>query len=250
MFRSFARHSLAPICAASMFAVSLLPACSDAAAAAVTPTTSPSIATATQINRALLATRVCLDAEALAAAGVNSNAVGTVMSALHNTATALGTPLSELDAACVTARTARNAVERKIQSGSATQQEIESLAGLEQALTTTESARDSALNSIFNSAIAGLSSEQRTTLATLRANRGWKVSTEFLVVSRAEEQWIALRDALSNERVAAKNGDTPNTACQTLLAIERANASVAAAKASLDTNLASLQQAWNSATSG
>ncbi|MCC7013298.1 MAG: hypothetical protein IT454_12105, partial [Planctomycetes bacterium] len=54
---------------------------------------------------------------------------------------------------------------------------------------------------------------------------------------------------LSNERTAAKNGDTPNATCQSLLATERAGASVAAAKAALDTNGSSVTSAWNAATS-
>jgi len=126
--------------------------------------------------------------------------------------------------------------------------EIAEFPAQEQALANAQATRDGALASLFTSGSAGLTSTQRASLTAIRANRSWKLPTEFLVVSRTEAEWIALRDALSNERTAAKNGDTPNATCQALLGTERAVAAVASARASLDTNLSSVTSAWNAAT--
>lgn len=240
---------------AAAFSACLLLAtsCTNPATAAVAPSMPPPSPRATMPSfegqHALLATRVGLDADSLAAAGVTSGSVASIIATLITAEVNLPTPLAQLDEAYSSARAARNAAERKIHSGSATQQEIDAFAGLESALASAEAARNGALDSLFASATANLTSAQRASLTSIRAHRSWKLPTEFLVVARTEAEWIALRDALSNERTAAKNGDTPNATCQSLLATERAGASVAAAKAALDTNGSSVTSAWNAATS-
>ncbi|MCC7014854.1 MAG: hypothetical protein IT454_19990 [Planctomycetes bacterium] len=256
MFSSSARASLVSLTGCALaFATLLAPSCSNAATAASTtnfavasPPSSVPSATTTAGELAVLATRVGLDAEALAASGVVSGSVASLVASLAVAEGDLPTPLSQLDAAYTSARSALRAAERKIQGGTASASEVSEFPSLEQALATAQTARDGALDSLFASAAAGLTSTQRATLSAIRANRSWKLSTEFLVVSRTEAEWIALRDALSNERTAAKNGDTPNSGCQSLLGTERANSSVAAAKTALDTNLSSVTSAWNAAT--
>ncbi len=68
------------------------------------------------------------------------------------------------------------------------------------------------------------------------------------MVNREQTEWVAVRDALANEKIAAKLGDTPDQAAQSALSTWRANGSVSAARVSLDTNLASVTTAWNNAT--
>ncbi|MBK8172698.1 MAG: hypothetical protein IPK60_20505 [Sandaracinaceae bacterium] len=197
-----------------------------------------------------LAIRAGLDAEALAAVGATSNQTGSVVSALASAHANLAVPISALDATATTARVARDAAQRKIRSGAGSQQEIEGFPALETALTTAESARASALAALRASATAGLSGAQRSDLDTIESNRRWKMPIEFLVIERSDAEWLSLRNALSNERISAKYEDEANGTLQATLAAARADERVAAAKASLETNLASLQQAWNSATSG
>jgi hypothetical protein len=55
---------------------------------------------------------------------------------------------------------------------------------------------------------------------------------------------------LSNERISAKYGNEPDASMQATLSSARANQTVAAAKASIVANLATLTTAWNSATTG
>ncbi len=89
---------------------------------------------------------------------------------------------------------------------------------------------------------------QRETLTAIRANAHWKLPTEFLVVERTEAEWVELRAALANERIAARNEEAPNEQRQALLGTARANPAVAAAKTALDANLATVKQSWNTVT--
>lgn len=254
MFSLTARASLARLTGCALgFSMLFAPACSNAATAA--PTTNFAVASppssalrTTTTNLAVLATRVGLDAESLTASGVTSGSVASLVAALAVAEGDLPTPLAQLDATYTSARASVRAAERKIQGGTATASEIAEFPAQEQALANAQATRDGALASLFTSGSAGLTSTQRASLTAIRANRSWKLPTEFLVVSRTEAEWIALRDALSNERTAAKNGDTPNATCQALLGTERAVAAVASARASLDTNLSSVTSAWNAAT--
>ncbi|MBK8172716.1 MAG: hypothetical protein IPK60_20595 [Sandaracinaceae bacterium] len=179
-----------------------------------------------------------------------SNQTGSIVAALALAHTNLATPISALDAAATSARIARDAAQRKIRSGAGSQQEIEGFPALEAALNTAESLRASALASLRASATAGLSGAQRANLATIESNRRWKLPIEFLVIERSDAEWLSLRNALSNERISAKYEGEANGTLQAILSAARADERVAAAKTALDTNLTSLQQAWNAATSG
>ena len=92
---------------------------------------------------------------------------------------------------------------------------------------------------------------QRATLTQIRANRAVDHSQgfpiEFQVASRTEAQWVALRDALANEKQAIKYPDTLDQDAQTLLSTTRAEGAVAAARTALDANLPAVQTAWNTA---
>jgi hypothetical protein len=192
--------------------------------------------------------RTGLTPEALAAAGLGEASTMSVGGAAQLANTGLVTSLRDLDHAVGQARNARDAAERKIQSGKASPEEVAAFPGLEQAFATASAARDTAVNGLFAAATEGLNSTQRATLTAIRANAHWKLPTEFLVVERTEAEWVELRAALANERIAARNEEAPNQQCQALLGTARANPAVAAAKTALDTNLATVKQSWNTVT--
>jgi hypothetical protein len=211
---------------------------STAATALATPTRPATV------NLQVALIRCGLDADALAAVGATTNQLSTLVGLAT---TQLGNaPLEPFDSAVASAQTARDAAQRKIQSGLASPEEVEAFPGLESTLASAVSARDTALTALFTAAAANLNSGQRTTLAAIRANRSWKLPIEFLTFNREEVDWVELRNALANERVAAKNSTTPNSECQTLLATERARTEVAAAKTAYDSNIATLRTAFNS----
>jgi hypothetical protein len=203
---------------------------------------------ATELQVALL--RAGLSAESLTAAGVSSQQVSTIVTNARNEFAAQPTLISAADAAYAAAHMALDALQRKIASGLATQEEIASLATLTTALTTAQAQRQSALDTLVAAATQSLAPTPISRLHTIAANHSWTLPIEFLTVERAETEWIALRNALSNERIAAKYGDEPNAACQSLLSTARANPTVAAAKASMVANLATVSTAWDSATTG
>ncbi len=192
--------------------------------------------------------RTALTPEALAAAGLGEAGTMSVGGAAQLANAGLATSLRELDHAVGQARNARDAAERKIQSGKASPEEVAAFPGLEQAFAATSAARDTAVNGLFAAATEGLNSTQRATLTAIRANAHWKLPTEFLVVERTEAEWVELRAALANERIAARNEEAPNQQCQALLGTARANSAVAAAKTALDTNLTVVKQSWDTVT--
>ena len=192
--------------------------------------------------------RTGLTPEALAAAGLGEAGTMSVGGAAQLANAGLVSSLRDLDHTVGPARNARDAAERKIQSGKASPEEIAAFPGLEQAFATASAARDTAVNGLFAAATEGLNSTQRATLTAIRANAHWKLPTEFLVVERTEAEWVELRAALANERIAARNEEAPNQQCQALLGTARANPAVAAAKTALDANLATVKQSWDTVT--
>jgi hypothetical protein len=206
----------------------------------------PVALSATDVQVALL--RAGLSAQTLTAAGVSSQQVSTIVTNAKNELVAHPTRISEDDAAFASARASADALERKIESGLATQQEIASYASATTALESAQSERAAALDAVFSAATVSLNQTQIALLQKMQANRAWKMSTEFLTVDRTEAEWLGLRDALSNERIAAKYGNEANAGCQALLSTARANPTVAAAKASMVANLATVSSAWDVAT--
>jgi hypothetical protein len=211
------------------------------------PRQSPPVS-ASDLQVALL--RAGLGAETLTAAGVSSQEVSTIVTNAKNELVAHPTRISEDDAAFASARASADALGRKIESGQASQQEIASYATATAALESAQSERAAALDAVFSAATVSLNQTQIGLLQKMQANRAWKMSTEFLTVDRTEAEWLGLRDALSNERIAAKYGNEANAGCQTLLSTARANQTVAAAKASMVANLATVSSAWDVATAG
>lgn len=183
--------------------------------------------------------RAGLDAEALAAAGISANHASTV--ALNAKALIQAAPnaLANADLAYSSARSAADALQRKIQSGKATQDEIAGYPGLSALADTKKTARDAAVNSIFDAATHGLDPAAIARLQTIRTNRAaWSAPIEFLVVNRTEKEWVKLRDALANERISAKYEEPADQALAAQLATWRADSSVASAKAAVNSNLA------------
>jgi hypothetical protein len=194
------------------------------------------------------AIRAGLDAKALAAAGVSAQSTSTIITNVNAYLLDHGTDLSLADSAYAGARNESDRLQRKIQSGQGTQEDVGSYQTQVAALATATTQRQAALDAIFNAGTANLSEGQKTTLSTIRTNRAaWDSPLEFLTVNRTEIEWVHLRDCLTNERVAVEYPDNLDQAMQAELGTWRANQSVAAAITSLGTNLSSVTSTWNSA---
>ena len=203
------------------------------------------------VNTPALSVALCrleLTPEHLASVGATQLQVVELAGAVQSFLATQSPSISDHDQLVGQARVECDVVRHKIQEGRASPGEIAGFSGLEQALAAASTARDAAVSALFVAGIAEFSATQRATLTAIRANAHWKLPTEFLVVERTEAEWVALRNALANERTAARNEETPNQQCQALLGTARANPAVAAAKTALDANLAVVKQSWDTVT--
>lgn len=191
--------------------------------------------------------RAGLDPKALAAAGVSSQSIGSLLSAATTQINSAPAALSIADTAYASARTQVDHLTSLIQSGHGTQEDIGSLAMANSNLASATSQRQAALDAIFNAATANLTQGQGAALSKIRSNRSWDLPPEFLVVDRDQSQWVAVRDALANERIAVDLPGTLNPTAQSNLGTWRADPAVASAKSSLEANLSSVMISWNSA---
>ena len=188
-----------------------------------------------------------LSPRALAAAGVSQGSILATLQAAADQMNAAPIALDNAEETRATARIAADALVRKIQSGKASQEEIVSYPAAASALAAAEAACQSVLDNYFSSAISNLPLGQRTALTNIRANKAWELPEEYLVVSRSEAEWVALRDALANERIAVDLPDTASQSCAQLLSTVRAAPAVASAMTAVQTNLQTITSAWNTA---
>jgi len=193
--------------------------------------------------------RAGLSPEALAAAGVEPGQVAATVQAAVAAVSQAPDALGIADAAYAEARANTDRLKRKIQSGKAEEGDVQAYQAAKAALASATTAREAVLNQVFDAATASLGDTRREALQAIRTNRAaWNLPTEFLVVNRSEEEWVQLRDFLANERIAPKVGEEPDPSAQAALANWRANASVAAARTGLTSNLDSMRSTWNQAT--
>lgn len=194
-------------------------------------------------------TRVSLDPQALAAAGLGTGEVSELVNDAYAYLTQNPTALSSADADYADARRDVDALRRKAKSGLASAQEVSDLATAKSDLASATSARDSALDGIFDAAVADLSQAKKDLLATIRKNRGWGFACCYLVADRSEGDWVKLRDALANEKISAKLGEAVDPACSSFLGSVKGETAVSAAIVAQGSGLSSVKGAWNTALS-
>ena len=198
--------------------------------------------TAAQLASALI--RAGLDAESLTAAGVLPNAVATVVGDVADYMTEHPAALELADADYASARQERDQLKRTIQSGRATQEQVNAYPTAATGFAAAQAQRQDALDDISDAGTVSLSNSQRSALSAIRGNAGWDLPLEFLAVDRTEPQWVQLRDCLANERIAGRLDEDPDADAQTALTQLRSNQQVATARANLDANLAVVELAW------
>ena len=191
--------------------------------------------------------RAGLSGEALAAAGVSSAAVSTVVSDADAALQVSPQSLQQCDLTYQGAKGAYDVLRRKVVSGLASPEEVTECRNCKTACQTAESDRDTLLDRIVSAGTASLTTAEQTSLANIRANRAWELDTQYLVVNRTEADWVALGDALAVRRIALKEGQPVPPISAALLAQEDADPAVAAAKTNVATYLGSVQTAWNTA---
>jgi len=194
-------------------------------------------------------TRVSLDPQALSAAGLSTGEVSELVSDAYAYLAQNPTELSSADADYADARRDVDSLRRKAKSGLATAEEVTDLAAAKTALAAATSARDAALDGLFDAAVADLSQAKQDLLANIRKNRGWGFACCYLVADRSEADWVKLRDALANEKISAKLGEAADPSCSSFLGSVKGETAVSAAIVAQGSGLSGVKGAWNTALS-
>lgn len=118
----------------------------------------------------------------------------------------------------------------------------------DEALTTFAQARaalDAILDQAFNDSVNSLPPDTIARLRTMRVNsKKVNVPAYYLVADWPDERWLALRDALSAQRIAAGRNATLNAQSASVISQADGEPSVATAKTVYDTHLAQFQEQW------
>ncbi|MEW6742606.1 MAG: hypothetical protein AB1486_07590 [Planctomycetota bacterium] len=196
--------------------------------------------------------RVGLSAAELTTAGVSEAAVGAVVAGVEGYLLDHPTALAQADQGCFSAKNDADRLGALVRSGLASPGEVTACQQALADLASAESARQAVLDALLAAGAAELTDTQQQTLARLRANgAAWEsLPLPFLVLDRSQTEWVRLRAALANERIAAKNSEEPDAGDQTYLSTCRADDAVAAATTRLETNLVAVQAAWEDAVTG
>lgn len=190
--------------------------------------------------------RVGLTPKALAAAGVSAGATTTLVGdAVDHLAQHMG-ELTEADEARTLARREVARLEQLVMSGQPSEGNLSALSAARTTLTSAETQLATASQALFADATNGLTEGQRTTIQAIQANGHRSVPTEFMVSTRTDAQWVALRDALASKRIAIREGHEPSQGVLDVIsgATDQATSTAAANLASLN----AVNTAWDDAT--
>jgi len=212
----------------------------------------PSVAMETLTPSAELAPtllRVGLAPEALAASGASAADTTQAAADLDAWLADHSGEIAAADAAWATANQAAETIKRKVKSGQATPEEVAGLPSLETTRDAAAATRDGLLAGAFDAATASLTAAQASALSTIHANSSWNLAVHFLVVDRTQEDWVALRNALDEKRIATKYGESVSAESLAVISAALGSTAVATAKVNVDTNVAAIEAAWNAATS-
>ncbi|MCK4873243.1 MAG: hypothetical protein KAS72_11000 [Phycisphaerales bacterium] len=200
--------------------------------------------------------RVGFDVDALAAAGLDGQDVEDVVDAVRAYLTQHDGELDDADDAYAQARREADMLRRLIRSGCATGEQVSAYAQAKVDLDDAAAARDDVLDAIYGVGVGvgvgALTQTQQSILSTIRANAAWRSphNLQFLADDWTQQEWVDLRDALANERIAQKNGEYADAGCQTFLAVKRADADVTAARTNHAAYISTVDSAWNDAIDG
>jgi hypothetical protein len=194
--------------------------------------------------------RCGLTPRALTAAGVSAAAATTLVGNVRQYLTDHPDDMSDADRGFLTAQSTLDQLTRKVQSGQASADDLTAYAATQQAVASRSSSRDAAVNALLTAAVANLSDTQQSLLSTIRANASWNLPVQFLLTSRTDAQWVALREALTNDRQAAAQGVAPDPQGRQVLADANRLPATIAAVQNLAGHLTDVTNAFSAAVTG
>ncbi len=228
--------ALAGTAAAFAFMLSVPTLRADAAAVSIAPTVR------SQLHG------VHISPQTLAASGVVAGAVQGIVSnaAAHLEAhgPALQAARSQAGGHAATIR----GLERKQRSRTITPAEAATLANARTSLAAARTALANGEDALFTAALAGLTADQQGRLSQIRGNADWDVPIQYKAVARTEAQWVALRQALANARIASAQDTDPDQDCADLISDCTNSYHVTLAAQAVTLNLDAITAAWNNAS--
>ncbi len=193
--------------------------------------------------------RAGINAETLTAAGISSTDVSTIVTQATDHLTTNLLELTQADQSILNAKPSINQFKRLITKGRGNQDDLSAYADAQSSLQTAQNACNQALEDTVTAAFDNMNTANTNLLLTIAGNAtsvgGYaKVDVAFLTVDRSESDWLALSEALEQERQATEWNETLNAEAADLLASARNNVIVSAANSSLAINLAANTTAW------
>jgi hypothetical protein len=140
----------------------------------------------------------------LAAAGVTSESLPSVVSAVRGVMAENEATLRQADADYRTATATVERLERLTQAGLASAEDLQSLQNARSARSQAASTRTTVVQLVFESGLGQVNAGADLTL--LRENAARPTYTKHRIAERTDPQWTTLRDASSNVREAADAG--------------------------------------------
>ena len=190
-----------------------------------------------------------LTPDALASAGLTTGQAATVVTAMAEAISGAPSILDSIDFEVGTARAIAEPLGSRVAAGIASETEKAAWQSAKQAFATADAARESLLASLRESATASLSVAERAAVQSIRdTSEVWRsIPAPYRVVARSEADFLALREALAQERIALKTGQAIPVAAAERLAAVRSEPAIAIALAGWQSNALAIELAWKSA---
>lgn len=203
---------------------------------------------ATDDEVAFWLSRAGLDPAALAVSCVPHTAVDEVVAGARGHLETGLQGLVDAETAVASAQAAAASLERLVQTGQASPQQIAALPGAHSALADARAAMETRRAALFAAAADPLETAQEQRLSAFRTARlqGWDLPLKYLPMEQTEAQRIALRGAPAHMKTAERYGLEVAASATTTINTANADAAVVAAGQGLAT-LDAVTEAWNEA---
>ena len=191
--------------------------------------------------------KAALTPDYIAAVGANAETTTVMVSAGRSYLTDHPGAISAPDGDFMAAQAEHDRLVRVVQQGQATESDTLALQTARATLVARRADLQNALGSFRSAAAAGFNESQTAALTVLRANAQWEVPMQYKVVNRPVAGWVALRNALANDRISRRHGEDPDAQGQAIVGQANAEPATVTAAANLAANLAQVNAAYEAA---
>lgn len=189
-------------------------------------------------------TRVGLTSDNLAAVGADAGDTTAVVVGMRAYLSGDGIALYNADEALASATTTHDDLLREVRRGRRDQETLSALASAKSDLASAQQAVSTQLQTAFDQATAGLTSNQRTLLARIHQNKSaYHMPTDVAAASWTEADWLAMRGAMANVR----QNQTPDAGAATTMDDGMHLSDVSTATTNLSNDLDVCKAAWDTA---